>query len=133
MSDRPCDEPGAPGGRAGFLGALSAAARNRCPACGEGRFFTGFLEPAERCEQCGASFTEHAAGDGGIFVTLTALSIVAIGGGAVVELMFRPPIWLFALGVLAAGALLTATLLPFSKRFFVAQSYLMSQDDGAER
>lgn len=66
-------------------------------------------------------------------MTLTVLSIVAIGGGAVVELMFRPPIWLFALGVLAVGALLTATLLPFSKRFFVAQSYLMSRDDGADR
>ena len=32
------------------------ALRRRCPNCGEGRLFDGWMRPRERCERCGLQF-----------------------------------------------------------------------------
>lgn len=35
----------------------------RCPACGEGRLFRGYLNVTERCDSCGLPFHHHRADD----------------------------------------------------------------------
>jgi len=36
----------------------------RCPRCGRGRVFSGFLETAEACDSCGLRLREMDSGDG---------------------------------------------------------------------
>ena len=38
--------------------------RGRCPRCGEGRLFDGFLTVAPRCANCGLDFSFADSGDG---------------------------------------------------------------------
>jgi len=35
---------------------LSAGLRCRCPRCGEGKLFSGFLTVAKSCDQCGLDY-----------------------------------------------------------------------------
>lgn len=65
----------------------------RCPNCGRGRLFDGFLKVVESCESCGFDFRRLNTGDG------PAIFIMQIAGGIVVfsalgvELTYSPPIW----------------------------------------
>ncbi|MCB2109320.1 MAG: DUF983 domain-containing protein, partial [Rhodobacteraceae bacterium] len=56
---------------------LAAAALGcRCPRCGKGRLFKGFLTVAESCTVCGLSFAGHDTGDGPAFFIMMPLCIL---------------------------------------------------------
>ena len=51
----------------------STGLSGRCPRCGDGHLFKGFLDIAPRCDVCGLEFAFADAGDGpAIFVMLLA-------------------------------------------------------------
>ena len=55
-------------------------ALGRCPNCGEGWLFEGFLKVAPACEACGYDLAKADSGDGpAVFVILIAGFIVAFG------------------------------------------------------
>jgi uncharacterized protein (DUF983 family) len=65
----------------------------RCPRCGEGRLFKGFLTLAPRCEVCGLDLAFADTGDGpAVFVTLFA-GFIVLGGALWLELAYEPPFW----------------------------------------
>jgi uncharacterized protein (DUF983 family) len=53
-----------------FWGALARGAGNRCPACGQGRLFRGYLRLAERCDACGAPLGAIRADDAPPYFTI---------------------------------------------------------------
>jgi uncharacterized protein (DUF983 family) len=66
----------------------------RCPRCGGGKMFDGFLELAPRCEACGLDYSFADAGDGpAVIVTLLA-GFIVVGAALVVEVKYEPPMWL---------------------------------------
>ena len=71
----------------------SAAMAGRCPKCGEGRLFNGFVSLNERCSNCGLSYKFADSGDG------PAVFVILLAGFLVIALMFwvesryEPPIW----------------------------------------
>ena len=80
----------------------------RCPRCGKGRLFDGFLTVAKRCATCGLDLEKANSGDG------PAVFIIFILGGLVVPLalllesLFAPPMWLHLIlwpPVIVGGAL----------------------------
>ena len=65
----------------------------RCPRCGRGPLFRGFLDVAPQCVSCGLGFSGFEAGDGpAVFVILIVGAIVA-GGALLTEVRFQPPYW----------------------------------------
>jgi uncharacterized protein (DUF983 family) len=99
----------------------------RCPNCGEGRMFAGYLTVVGACPVCGEPLGEYRAADGPAFFTICIvgfLLVPALGFGFVV---FRPDP-LVLLGVLTLlFALLTLGLLRVVKGAFVG--YLWSQHE----
>ena len=72
---------------------LLAGLAGRCPHCGEGALFRGFLNVADRCEACGYDFSRADSGDGpAVFVMLIGGFIVAFAA-LFTEIAYRPPIW----------------------------------------
>src|SRR5579863_3944330 len=74
----------------------------RCPRCGKGKLFRGFLTLAPRCERCGLDYSFADSGDGpAVFVILIA-GFIVVGATVVVEILYQPPLWLqvLILGVL---------------------------------
>lgn len=73
---------------------LLAGLSGRCPNCGEGALFQGFLATAPRCASCGFDLAKADSGDGpAVFVILIAGFVMAFAA-LFVEIAFRPPIWL---------------------------------------
>ena len=71
----------------------AAGAQGRCPNCGEGALFAGFLAVSPRCEACGLDLSKADSGDGpAVFVIMVAGSLVAFAA-LFVEIAIRPPIW----------------------------------------
>ena len=69
----------------------------RCPRCGEGKLFAGFLDVKPACEVCGLDYAFADAGDGpAVFVILLA-GFIVVGAALVVEFKYQPPFWLHAL------------------------------------
>ncbi|MBC6983490.1 DUF983 domain-containing protein [Caulobacter sp. 17J80-11] len=78
------------GGPNPFLAGIAG----RCPNCGQGRLFSGFLKVADRCAVCGFDLKTADTGDGpAVFVILIAGFLVAFAALAV-EIAYQPPIWL---------------------------------------
>lgn len=73
---------------------ISTGLKGRCPVCGEGNLFDGFLKFARRCEGCGADFDIEDAGDGpAVFVILIA-GIVIVPLALAFQLITNAPTWL---------------------------------------
>lgn len=79
------------------VSALSAGLKCRCPNCGEGQVFAGFLRFATRCDACDADLTIADAGDGPAFFVMFAALIVIVPSAMFFEFAFRPPGWLHVL------------------------------------
>jgi uncharacterized protein (DUF983 family) len=76
---------------------ITAGLTGRCPRCGKGKLFKGFLTLSPACEACGLDFSFADAGDGpAVFVILLA-GFVVVGLALVVEFLYQPPFWLHAL------------------------------------
>jgi uncharacterized protein (DUF983 family) len=82
----------------------------KCPRCGRGKLFAGFLNLRPNCEACGLDFAFIDTGDGpAIFIIMLAGAIV-VGCALIVEVKYQPPFWLHA--VLWLPLILATTLLP---------------------
>ena len=97
--------------------------RGRCPRCGEGRLFHGFLALRPACERCGLDYGFADAGDG------PAVFVILIGGFIVVfaalmtEVVYQPPYWVHA--ALWLPLILIVTLVPLRlvKGLLIALQY----------
>jgi uncharacterized protein (DUF983 family) len=90
--------------------AVSRGLRGRCPQCGVGHLFSGFLNLRPRCEKCSLDYGFADAGDGpAIFVILIG-GFIVVFAALIVEVLYRPPFWLHA--ALWLPLILLVTLLP---------------------
>jgi uncharacterized protein (DUF983 family) len=100
-----------------------AGALGRCPNCGEGPLFTGFLSVSPRCAKCGFDLAKADSGDGpAVFVTFIA-GFVAAFGLLFTEIAFRPPLWLEAVIWLPVAAVLCLVLLRPLKGLMIAAQF----------
>ena len=67
--------------------------RGRCPRCGEGRLFSGFLALAPRCEACGLDYAFADSADGPAVFVILIVGFAVAGAALVVEIAYSPPIW----------------------------------------
>lgn len=76
------------------VSALSAGLKCRCPNCGEGYLYRGFLAFKDRCDACGADLTIADTGDGGSFFVMFAALILIVPSAMFFEFALHPPVWL---------------------------------------
>lgn len=116
---------------------LKAALQGRCPRCGEGRLFHGFIKIAEKCNVCSLSYAGHDTGDGPAFFIILPLCLIVAGSALLVDLTFRPPMWvhliiwpMFIMGVTAAVIRpIKATMVALQYRHRDVETY----DDSAQQ
>ena len=95
----------------------------RCPRCGKGALFQGFLTLKPRCESCGLDYSFIDAGDGpAIFVILFA-GFVVVGSALAVEVLYQPPYWLHALLWIPLVLLVTLGPLRATKGLLIALQF----------
>jgi uncharacterized protein (DUF983 family) len=68
----------------------------KCPRCGRGKLYAGFLTLAPKCAACGLDYAFIDTGDGpAIFIIMIAGAIV-VAAALTVEVKYQPPFWLHA-------------------------------------
>jgi uncharacterized protein (DUF983 family) len=95
----------------------------RCPRCGEGSLFSGFLKVAPRCDKCGLDYSFADAADGPAFFVMSISGFIVVIAALVVEVLYQPPYWLHAL--LWLPLILVLTILPLRpvKGLLIALQY----------
>lgn len=76
---------------------IAAGLACRCPACGKGRLFDGYLTVVETCEVCGEPLRTRSSGDGPAVFVIFALGAILSVLAWIVEALFSPPIWVHAI------------------------------------
>jgi uncharacterized protein (DUF983 family) len=86
----------------------------RCPNCGKGPLFKGYLRVRDRCEVCGFDLKKADSGDGpAVFIILIVGFLVAFAA-LFTEMAYHPPVWLhLAIWLPLAVVLCLALLRPF--------------------
>jgi uncharacterized protein (DUF983 family) len=107
-----------------------AGLMGRCPRCGEGHLFRGFLSLAPRCENCGLDLAFADSGDGPAFFVMSIVGFIVVGGALAVEVMYQPPLWVHVLLWLPLGVILPLLLLRPSKGILVALQYHYRAEEG---
>ncbi len=109
---------------------LKASVQGRCPRCGKGGLFQGYLAVADRCRQCGLAFREFDAGDGpAVFVILIVGAIVA-SGALILEFSVHPPYWVQVAVWIPATAILSLVLLRLAKAVLLVLQYRHQAHEG---
>ncbi|TPW28706.1 DUF983 domain-containing protein [Pararhizobium mangrovi] len=110
--------------------AIRAGLSGRCPRCGKGALFDGFVAPRVRCERCGLDYGFADAGDGPAVFVIMAIGFFVVGLALWSEVRFAPPLWLhFVLWIPLAAVLCLAALRPF-KGVMIALQYRNSARQG---
>ena len=102
---------------------MSAALKRRCPRCGIGSLFAGFLTVRESCPHCGLSYAFAEAGDGPAVFVMLIVGFIVCGAALWLEVKQSPPFWVHAVlwGPLIIG--LAGLLLPVLKALLIAHQY----------
>jgi uncharacterized protein (DUF983 family) len=66
----------------------------RCPNCGRGPLYAGFLKVVDRCRACGFDFTRLNTGDGAAVFIIQIVGFPVVFGALAIEIAFAPPMWL---------------------------------------
>ena len=110
------------------ISALRAGLTRKCPRCGDGKLFDGYLSVAQRCPRCDLDFAGVDSADGPAVFVILILGLLVAGAALLVEVTFQPPYWLHMLLWLPSilfGAL--AMLRPF-KSTLIALQFKYRQD-----
>jgi uncharacterized protein (DUF983 family) len=96
-------------------GAVSSALLGRCPRCGKGRLFQGYLKVAPRCEACDLDFSGFDSGDGPAVFVIMIVGFLVAGGALILEATVSPPYWVHAAIWLPAVIVLSFVFLRLAK------------------
>jgi uncharacterized protein (DUF983 family) len=104
--------------------------RGRCPRCGEGRLFRGFLSVRPACEHCGLDYSFADAGDGPAVFAILIGGFIVVFAALITEIMYQPPYWMHA--VLWLPLVLIVTLVPLRpiKVLLIALQYHYKAAEG---
>ncbi|MCE2509811.1 MAG: DUF983 domain-containing protein [Alphaproteobacteria bacterium] len=76
---------------------IRASLAGRCPRCGKGKLFKGYLKVADRCSVCGLDLSGFENADGPSVFIILILGFVVVGLALVVEVAYMPPFWVHGL------------------------------------
>ena len=102
----------------------------RCPNCGEGPLFQGFITVADRCEACGFDLKKADSGDGPAVFVILIVGFLVCFGMLFTEIAFHPPIWVHLVLWLPLTAILCLVLLRPFKGVLIALQFHHRAEEG---
>jgi len=102
----------------------------RCPRCGKGRLFKGFLEIGSRCDVCGLDYAFANSGDGPAVFVIFVVSPVVILLAVILEALVHPAPWVHLVIWLPVTVVLCLSLLRPFKATMIALQYRNDAREG---
>ena len=114
MADGTCYPP---------VSVLKAGLLFRCPRCGRGKLFAGYLRVARRCNACSLDLEPHDSADGPAVFVMFVVGAVVVALAFWLEFTHAPPYWLHAVLWLPAIVIGSLALLRPAKALLIALQY----------
>ncbi len=108
--------------KAGILG--------RCPRCGKGSLFSGFLKIDERCKVCGLDYAFADSGDGPAVFIILIVGFIVVGSALYTEIIYQPPYWVHGILWVPLTLILSLGLLQPFKATLIALQYKHKAQEG---
>jgi len=109
---------------------VRAGLSGRCPRCGEGRLFNGFLALGERCGNCRLDYSFADAGDGPAVFVILIIGFVVVGLALWLEVNHGPPLWLHFLLWIPLTLILSLAALRALKGLMIVLQYRNKAAEG---
>ncbi|GGF31534.1 membrane protein [Youhaiella tibetensis] len=109
---------------------FKAGALCRCPRCGEGKLFRGYLKVAPQCSVCGLDLAFADSGDGPAIFIIFVVGFLVMGLALIVDILFHPPVFVHLALWVPITLILCFALLPPFKAIMVALQYRHDAHEG---
>ena len=106
--------------------------RGKCPRCARGRLFGGYLTVAQKCSNCGLSYSFADAGDGATWFVMLFACVVGVGSIFGLEAAYSPPIWVHAIVGLLLIVIVPLLMLRPVKGLLLAQQWKTNAQEGKQ-
>lgn len=109
---------------------MTTGPAGKCPRCGQGSIFDGFITLKKRCDACGLDLTFADAADGPAFFVMLIASVPVLGFVLWMTLSVGASYWLTAL--LTLPMLVVLCILPLRpiKGWLVSSQYYHKAEQG---
>ncbi len=109
---------------------ISTGIRGRCPRCGKGALFQGFLKLRRSCEVCGLDYSFADPADGPAFFSMMVMAFPVTGFALWLEVAYEAPVWVHL--VTSLPLLLALCILPLRplKGWLVCSQYFHKAEEG---
>ena len=94
--------------------------RRKCPKCGTGALFDGYLTVTDSCDACGQELSHHRADDGPAYLTILLVGHLMVPFIHIGFVHLRPEPWVLAVVLTTLCVCLALFLLPRMKGLVVA-------------
>ena len=121
------------GGYTSRVSPISAGLSCKCPRCGRGALFDGFLSLAESCSVCGLDLRKADSADGPAVFVIFILGFLMVPLALLFEATVEPPLWLHVViwpPLILGGSL--ALLRPMKGVMIALQYHHKASDSGTE-
>ncbi len=112
------------------LSPISTGIAGKCPRCGRGKLFNGYLSVAKSCKSCGLSFAFADGGDGAAWFVMLFVCVVGVGSILGVEAAYQPPFWVHVLIAIPTLIILPLVLLRPVKGVLLNQQWKTGAQEG---
>ena len=109
---------------------IQAGLRGRCPRCGEGKLFKGYLNLKEECGVCGLDNSFADAGDGPAIFVMLIVGFIVVGLALWMEVNYSPPISLHMVLWIPLTLILSLTSLRWMKGVLITLQYANKAEQG---
>lgn len=111
---------------------VAAGLKCRCPRCGEGPLYRGFLKTWSKCESCGLDLSFSESSEGPAVFIILIVGFVIVAAAALTEMAFHPhPLVHLALWIPSTIILSLALLRPFKGVMIALQYHHVVRENAA--
>lgn len=104
--------------------------KGRCPRCGEGPLFNGFLTVGKSCSNCGLDYSYADAGDGPAVFVILIIGFIVVGLALWTEVNINPPLWMHLVVWLPLTVVLALAALRLIKGVLLTLQYSKQAAEG---
>jgi len=112
----------------GFWTALKRGLGRRCPRCGQGSLFSGYLKMREHCPYCQLALEPYRSDDVPAYFTILIVGHIVVPGLLTLEKIAHPAEWVQLAVWLPVTLFGTLALLPFIKGAVIGAIWRSKQD-----
>ena len=102
---------------------VRAGFKARCPRCGAGRLFKGYIKTAKDCGNCGLDYEFIDTGDGPVPFVIMMVGFVVVGLALWADISYRLPLWLHFILWIPLATILSLFALRWVKGILIALQF----------